>query len=150
MKPFYVLITVFVISLFATRFATGDYLHFLSARIAMAAMLAFTALGHFVYTKGMMMMVPNVVPFKKGIVYFTGLLEILLAIGMLIPQYVEITAWLLIIFFILMTPSNIKAAIEHIDYQKATNKGPGPQYLWFRIPLQLFFIAWVVWSTFLN
>ena len=143
MKPFYVLITVFIISLFATRFATGDYLHFLSGKIAMAAMLVFTAIGHFAFTKGMTMIVPNFIPFKKGIVYLTGLLEIVFAFGLLIPQYVEITCWALIVFFVLMIPGNVKAAMEHIDYEKASTNGPGAKYLWFRIPLQVLFMAWV-------
>lgn len=143
MKPFFLLITVFVVCLFITRFDTGDYLHFLSGRIAMAAMLLFTALGHFIYTKGMAMMVPDAVPFKKAIVYFTGLLEIAFAAGLVYPPTIKVTAWALIAFLILITPSNIKAAQTHVDYQKGTLNGPGPQYLWFRIPLQLFFIAWV-------
>ena len=150
MKPFYVLIVVFVGSLFITRFTTGDYLHFLSARIAMAAMLGFTALGHFLYTKGMVMMVPKIIPFKKAVVYISGVLEILFAVGLLIPQYMLISAWLLIIFLIVTIPGNIKAAMDHVDYQKATHHGPGPKYLWFRIPLQFFFIMWVVWSCFLH
>lgn len=143
MKPLFVLIIVFIISLFATRFIHGDYLHFLSGRIAMAAMLLFTALGHFIYTKGMTMMVPNFMPFKKEVVYFTGILEIVFAVGLLIPTYIQLTAWLLIFFFMMMTHGNIKAALEHVDYQKGTFDGPGPKYLWFRLPMQFFLIAWV-------
>jgi len=143
MKPLFVLVATFVISLFITRFTTGDYLHFLSGRIAMSAMLVFTAVGHFVYTKGMTMMVPDFVPFKKAMVYYTGVLEIAFAIGLLVPKYINLTAWTLIVFLILMLPENIKAAMQHIDYQKANLEGHGPKYLWFRIPLQLFFIAWV-------
>lgn len=143
MKPLFVLVTVFIISLFITRFTTGDYLHFLSGRIAMAAMLFFTALGHFMYTKGMSMMVPDVVPFKKAMVYIIGILEIVLGFGLLLPSYVKPTAWALIALLILMTPGNIKAALAHIDYQKGTLNGPGPKYLWFRIPMQIFLIAWV-------
>lgn len=143
MKPLLVLITVFIISLFATRLVHGDYLHFLSGRIAMAVMLLFTAIGHFVYTKGMTMMVPNFVPFKKTVVYLTGILEIVFAIGLLIPVYIQLSALLLIFFLIIMRHGNIKAAIEHVDYQKANNEGTGPKYLWFRLPMQVFLIAWV-------
>lgn len=143
MKPFFVLITVFIISLFATRFETGDYLHFLSGQIAMSAMLAFTAIAHFVYTKGMSMMIPTFIPFKKAIVYFTGLIEIAAAILLLFPAYRLATGWFLIAFFIALLPANIYAAINHIDYQKGNYDGGGRQYLWFRVPLQLFFILWV-------
>lgn len=143
MKPLFVLITTFVISLFITRYTTGDYLHFLSGCIAMAIMLFFTAIGHFVYTKGMSMMVPDFIPFKKAVVFATGLLEIAFGIGLLLPLYKQSTAWALIAFLILMTPGNIKAALKHIDYQKGTFDGPGPKYLWFRLPMQAFLIAWV-------
>jgi len=143
MKPLFVLIATFVICLFITRYTIGDYLHFLSGRIAMAVMLFFTAIGHFMYSKGMSMMVPDFVPFKKAVVYLTGLMEIAFGIGLLVPSYIHITAWALIIFLVLMTPGNIKAALAHIDYQKGTFNGPGPKYLWFRIPMQVFLIAWV-------
>jgi uncharacterized membrane protein len=53
-----------------------------------------------------------------------------------------LTGWLLILFFILILPANIYAAVRHIDYQKATTEGNGLHYLWFRVPLQLLFIAW--------
>ena len=143
MKPFFVLITVFVACLFITRFNTGDYLHFLSGKIAMSAMLLFTAMGHFVYTKGMEMMVPDSIPFKKAVVYLTGILEIAFAAGLIYPPTAEITAWALIVFLILLTPANVRAAQTHVDYQKATLNGPGLKYLWFRVPLQIFFVAWV-------
>lgn len=142
MKPFYILIAVFIICLFVTRYATGDYLHFLSGKIAMSAMLVFTATGHFAFTKGMSMMVPDFLPFKRTLVYLTGILEILFAIGLLMPLYTKLTAWSVLIFLVLVIPGNVRAAMRHVDYQKGTNNGPGLTYLWFRIPLQLFFIAW--------
>jgi uncharacterized membrane protein len=42
-----------------------------------------------------------------------------------------------------MLPANVYAALHHIDYEKATTGGKGPGSLWFRVPLQFFFIAWV-------
>jgi uncharacterized membrane protein len=55
--------------------------------------------------------------------------------------------WALILFFILVLPGNIKAAIHHIDYQKGTFDGYGPNYLWFRVPLQILFIGWTYISA---
>jgi hypothetical protein len=46
----------------------------------------------------------------------------------------------------LILPANIKEAIDHVDYQNATFEGKGLSYLWFRIPLQLLFIAWTYFS----
>ena len=53
MKPLFVLAGAFVISLAATRLFTGEYAHLASGRIALSVMLLFTAIGHFVFTKGM-------------------------------------------------------------------------------------------------
>jgi uncharacterized membrane protein len=147
MKPLIVLLVSFVIALIVTRLIVGDFNVALSGRIAMASMLAFTAIGHFAFTKGMVMMIPDFIPFKKALVYFTGVIEILAAAGLLIYSYQVLTAWLLIVFFIVLLPANINAAIRHIDYQKGTLTGSGLTYLWFRVPLQILFILWTYFSA---
>jgi uncharacterized membrane protein len=142
MKPLYVLLGAFITILIISRFGFGKFDYSLSGRIAMSIMLMFTAIGHFTFPKGMIMMIPDFIPFKKTLVYFTGIVEAAAAIGLLIHPLQHVTALLLIIFFILILPANINAAIKHIDFQRATNEGYGITYLWFRIPLQLLFIAW--------
>ena len=72
MKPLIVLLTVFIISLLATKIRYKNYQLALSGRIAMSAMLLFTAVAHFAFSKGMAMMVP--VPYKTEIVYLTGII----------------------------------------------------------------------------
>ncbi len=147
MKPLIILISVFVISCMTNKILHGNFSFALSGRIGMSAMLLFTAIGHFVFTKGMSMMLPDFVPFRIELVYLTGILEIAAAIGLFIPKFRVVTAWLLVVFFILMLPANIYASIKHIDYQKGTFDGPGLTYLWFRIPLQILFIVWTYLST---
>jgi uncharacterized membrane protein len=143
MKPLFVLLLTFVIAIFSIRVIRGDYNVALSARIAMSVMLIFTSVGHFAFTKGMTMMMPGFIPYKKEIVYFTGIVEIVAAILLLIPDFQLLTGWFLILFFVLLLPANINAAIKHVDYQKGTYDGSGPAYLWFRVPLQILFIIWV-------
>jgi uncharacterized membrane protein len=142
MKPLVVLIIAFALSLLSIYLISGLWNYELAGRIAMSAMLLFTAIGHFAFTKGMAMMVPDVVPYKREIIYITGVFEIIAAIGLLIPSVQVWSAVTLIVFFILMLPGNIKASLQHMDYQKGNLDGPGPAYLWFRIPLQVLFIAW--------
>ena len=142
MKPLFVLLLVFIIAIVVLKLINGNYQFSLSARMAMCAMLCFTAIAHFVFTKGMSMMIPAFIPYKKELVYFTGIMEIVLGIGLLIPSFRIIAAWLLIAFFILMLPANINAAIHKIDYQKGSLDGNGLAYLWFRVPLQIVFIIW--------
>lgn len=147
MKPLFVLLGSFVIVLIMTKLCIKTFDYRLSGRIAMAVMLVFTAIGHFAFTKGMTMMLPEFIPFKTEVIYLSGITEIIAAIGLLIPATRVWTGWALIIFFILLLPGNIKAAIDHLDYQKGTYDGYGPAYLWFRIPLQLLFIVWTYIST---
>ena len=147
MKPLIVLVAAFALAYLTIWLfgLPGGYR--LAMKTGMAIMLLFTAMGHFAFTKGMAMMVPAFIPFKKELVYITGLFEIAAAIGLLIPRTACITAIALIIFFILMLPANIYAALKKVDYQKGNYQGSGVKYLWFRVPLQVFFILWVYFSA---
>ena len=147
MKPLFVLLGVFIISLLVTKLFTKTFDYPLCGRIAMAAMLVFTAIAHFAFSKGMAMMLPDFIPFKTEVIYLTGVIEIIAAACLLIPGCSVCTGWALILFFIALLPGNIKAAIHHIDYQKGTFDGNGPTYLWFRIPLQILFIVWTYFSA---
>lgn len=147
MKPLVVLLASFVISMIVAKVFNKEYDLALFARIAMAIMLCFTAIGHFAFTKGMSMMIPPFIPYKTSIVYLTGVFEILLAVGLLIPQLKVISGWALIMFLLVMLPANVYAAVHTIDYQNATFNGHGLSYLWFRIPLQLLFIGWTYVSA---
>ncbi len=145
MKPLIILLTGFGVSLVTLKFVNGVWQPSLAGCIGMSIMLTFTAIGHFTFPKGMEMMLPPFMPFKKALIYITGFIEIAAAIGLLLPALRQLTGWLLILFFIVILPANISAALRNVNYQKATYNGSGHTYLWFRVPLQLFFIAWVYW-----
>ena len=147
MKPLLVLLSSFVIAVFVLKIIKKEYDLALSATIAMSVMLCFTAIGHFAFTKGMAMMIPKFIPFKTSFIYLTGVFEIVLAIGLLVPKFRYLSGWALIIFLALMLPANIYASMHHVNYQKGTLDGPGISYLWFRIPLQLLFICWAYFAT---
>jgi|SRR5690625_133028 len=147
MKPFIVLLIVFVLSLLGVRLLRGNYEFGLAGRIAMAAMLMFTVIGHFAFADGMTMMLPEFIPYKKAMDQLTGILEIAAAIGLFVPNIRQLIGCLLIVFFVIILPANIYAAIHQIDYQNSTFDGNGVNYLWFRVPLQFLFIGWVYFSS---
>ena len=147
MKPLIVLLSSFAIAVFAIKMISKEYDIALAARIAMSIMLCFTAIGHFLFTKGMAMMIPPFIPFKTNLVYLTGVFELALAVGLLIPNLKVMSGWALIIFLFMMLPANIYASIHTINYQKGTFDGHGLTYLWFRIPLQFLFISWTYLSA---
>lgn len=147
MKPLFVLLGVFIAYLLITKLIRGNYEIALSGRIALSAMLVFTAIGHFIFTKGMSLMMPDGIPYREEVIYFTGILELVIAVGLLLENYSVVSAWVLIVFLLLVLPANIYACVKELDYQNATFDGNGLAYLWFRIPLQLFFIAWTYFAV---
>ncbi len=147
METVITLLGVFFISLAIIKITGKKADIAFAGRIAMSAMLLLTCLGHFMFSKGMSMLLPDFIPFRVEIIYLTGLIELLAAVGLLLPKFQVLTGRLLIIFFILILPSNIYGAIHHVDLQKANYTGAGVGYLWYRIPLQLFYIAWVYFSA---
>lgn len=138
-----VLIISFTISCGAYEVIYGDPKLILSGNVAMCIMLIFSSFGHFKFPGGMAKMIPSVIPFKKELVLLTGILEIIAGIALVFPQYKYFSGIFLIFFFFAILPANINAAMHQLDYQKGTYDGKGLKYLWFRIPMQFFLIAWV-------
>lgn len=135
-------LSCFFIVLIYLRIRYTNWYYYRSASIAMAAMYFMGAIGHFLYVDGMQLMMPEWLPLKKPLVLLSGIYELLLGINFLIPSKRKTAAKISIVYLILVLPLNIYAAIHHINYVSADYTGPGPVYLWFRIPLQIFWIGW--------
>lgn len=147
MKVLLVLIISFILTAVISRLFIDDWNIILSGNVAMMLMLWFASLGHFMFTKGMVMMMPSFIPFKGALVYLTGLMEIVLGALLVVNTTRHIAGIILLIMFIVMLPANINATIKHVNFEKATYDGSGTGYLWFRIPLQLLFIAWILYFS---
>jgi uncharacterized membrane protein len=109
-----------------------------------AAMFAFTAVSHF-HPKtrpDLIRMVPPGLPSPSSLVTLTGVLELGGAIGLLWPGTASIAALSLIALLIAMFPANVYAARNGIGIG-----GRGASALWWRLPLQLFWIFGLWWST---
>jgi uncharacterized membrane protein len=117
---------------------------------ALATMLLFTGTAHFLPDSVSAMpshadltaMVPPFVPFPDLMVYTSGVLEYLGALGLVISLTRAATGIGLAVLFILMLPANIYAAAEHVPLN-----GDPATPLWFRVPEQALFITIALWST---
>lgn len=143
MDILYVLLCVFIVDLLLLRYTTKKWQWSLAGRTAMAIMLLFTATSHFIWTEEMTVMLPPYFSYKMSIITLTGILEVGFAIGLLLPKYKRITAFLLILFLILVFPFNIYASTLTVENISNKFSGQGIDYLWFRTVKQLFFIVWV-------
>ena len=108
-------------------------------RTAMAFMLIATGIAHFTKTPEMVDMLPEFIPYKETVVYATGFFELLLAFSLLPKKSSKLASILLIVFFICILPANIVGSLKRVELGGMEY---GPAYLFFRIPLQLFFIGW--------
>ena len=108
-------------------------------RTALAIMLIVTGIAHFAAPDLMVAMMPDIMPMKREIVYATGVLELLAVVGLLLESTSKLTAVMLIIFFICILPANIVGSLKEVPLGGMEN---GAAYLYFRIPLQIFFILW--------
>ncbi|MFN2406767.1 MAG: DoxX family protein [Pyrinomonadaceae bacterium] len=114
------------------------------ARVGLTLFFLFTGVGHFVTTQAMAEMLPPSIPYRIELIYVTGVLELLGAIGVWIPRLVRITGLLLIIMLIGLLPANIYSALNRVEYG---GHGAGPAYLLVRVPFQLFVIWWTYFAT---
>jgi uncharacterized membrane protein len=114
-----------------------------SARYALAIMFLFTSTAHFNKMKNdLVRMVPAAFPQPMLIIYATGILEILGAIGLMLPEFHRIAAIGLIALLVALFPGNVKAALEHL-----TLRGRKATALWLRAPMQILFIGLLWWTA---
>jgi uncharacterized membrane protein len=114
-----------------------------ATRIGLAVMFSFTAAAHFNSMRpDMIAMVPPFVPNPEFMVTFTGICEILGAIGLLVPRTRRIAAAALIVFLLAVLPANIYAAQTGVTF-----RGAPPTPIVPRIALQALFIALLWWSA---
>jgi len=109
-------------------------------RASMSVMLFVTGVSHFTSPGPMVEIMPDIVPAKILLVYFTGVCELLAVIGLEWDRISKLTSVMLIIFFIAVLPANIVGSIKAVNFGGMEY---GTLYLLFRVPLQLFFIWWV-------
>jgi uncharacterized membrane protein len=121
------------------RFGSGKE----ATRHALAVMFLFTASAHFTPMRhDMARMVPPSVPYPEAVVLFTGVCEVLGAIGLLVPRLQRAAGIALVVFLVAVFPANVQAAREGVALG-----GRAATPLWARLPMQVLFIGLVVWVT---
>lgn len=150
MKPLILLLVVFITGVLVATLITGDPQLTFNGNLSMALMFCFTAIGHFKFRKGMVMMLPASLPFREAAVLISGVAEIVLGLALLFPVTRLVAAVALLLMLALLLPANIYAAIHRVNYETGELNGKGPSYLWFRIPMQLFLAAWLLYFSILR
>jgi len=144
MAPLIVLAVVTLVARLIGHFGVAHLRDWPAAtRVGLAVMFLFTAVAHFNSTRpDMVALVPPFVPNPELMVTFTGIAEILGAIGLLIPRARRIAGVALILFLLAVLPANIYAAQAGL-----TIRGSAATPLIPRVALQLLFISLLWWSA---
>lgn len=110
---------------------------------ALAVMFLFTASAHFTKMKeDLIKMVPKALPNPRLLVHVTGVLEILGAIGLLLPMTRGAAGLGLAALMVAMFPANVAAAVNRVPM-----RGRPPTPLWQRVPMQLLFVGLTLWTS---
>lgn len=114
-----------------------------SARYALAVMFVMTGSAHFTAMKhDLERMVPRAFPQPMWIVYVTGVLEFLGAVGLLLAKVRSVAGVCLIVLLVAMFPANVRAARERLLLH-----GKPTTALWLRVPMQMLFIGLIWWAS---
>jgi len=115
-----------------------------AVRIRLAAVMAISGVAHFVNPRPYVQHLPEAVPFREGLVALTGVMELVLAAGLVGPPRLRgPTGIALAVFLVLIFPANVYAALSQVPIDGV----PTGWVRWARLPLQLPLIAASLWST---
>jgi len=103
----------------------------IAGRVGIAAVFAFTALGHFAKADAMLPMLPSWMPWRRALIYTSGILEILFVLALLAGFALFGIGLSIVAYLILILPSNIYAAVQLIPFG---GHSIGPRYLLVRLP----------------
>jgi uncharacterized membrane protein len=95
-------------------------------------------LNHFAHPDFYLKMLVGFLPFPEALNAISGAAEILVGIGVMIPQTRRFSAWALIALLIAIFPANINMAIHHQNWNFSQIA------LYLRLPIQ-FLLIWWAW-----
>jgi uncharacterized membrane protein len=114
------------------------------ARRGMGVAMIVAGVAHLVGPDPFVQHLPEWVPAREPLVFASGLLEIALGGALLWARARRVAVGrALALYLLAVWPANIYVAAAGVDVE---GQPDGP-YPWIRLPLQLLFIAWALWSS---
>ena len=98
--------------------------------------------NHFLNTPFYLSIMPPYLPWHYALVIVSGVAEVVLGIGLLIPKLSRLAAWGIIALLIAVFPANIHMATHPELYPTIPEIA-----LWLRLPLQAVLVLWAYWYT---
>ena len=116
--------------------------------LVMGPMYVVAGIFHFLVPGVYVQIVPPVFPAPLALVYLSGLAEIAVGIGLLIPRTRRYAAWATIALLVAVFPANVYMATSGVVVEGIPGGGdPSALVRWGRLPLQAVLILWAFWYT---
>ncbi len=115
-----------------------------AALLGMAAAMVFAGAAHWLMPTPFVQHLPPWVPAAEALVLVTGVIEVGLGAVLLLRQPWRRRAGLALAgYLVAVFPANVYVAVADV----AVDGQPGGWYPWLRLPFQVLFVAWALWST---
>jgi len=103
---------------------------------------------HFVVPQLYVQIVPPILPAPLALVYLSGVAEVAVGIGVLLPRTRQYAAWATIALLLAIFPANVYMATSGVVVSGIPGSGdPAAFVRWGRLPLQGVLILWAYWYT---
>lgn len=116
-----------------------------AAKILFALFFVAAGVNHFINPAFYENIMPPYLPWHYALVIISGVAEVVLGVGLLIPKTSRYAAWGLILLLIAIFPANLHMATHPDLYPNIP-----PIALWLRLPLQLLLILWAYCYTLIS
>lgn len=117
-------------------------------RYVMGALYVVAGVLHFVVPDLYVQIVPPALPAPLALVYLSGVAEVAVGIGVLVPRTRRYAAWATIALLVAVFPANVYMAVSMVVVEGAPGGGdPSALARWARLPLQGVLILWAYWYT---
>lgn len=103
---------------------------------------------HFLVPAFYAQIVPPGLPAPLALVYLSGIAEIAVGLGLLVPRTRRYAAWATVALLIAIFPANVYMATSGVAIEGMPGGGdPSALVRWGRLPFQGVLILWALWYT---
>jgi len=113
----------------------------------MGPLYVVAGLLHFVVPELYVQIIPPVLPAPLALVYLSGLAEVAVGIGVLVPRTRRYAAWATVALLVAIFPANMYMATSMVVVDGIGGTDPSAFVRWARLPLQGVLILWAYWYT---
>lgn len=115
-----------------------------AARIGLGLFLIVAGIGHFAAPAAFLAQTPTWVPARSFVVSASGVVEVLLGLGLLLAaRRRRLLGWIVAAFFVAIFPGNVHQAVAGVDAFGLDT----PAARWTRLAFQPLLVLWALWST---